>query len=400
MQLAWSITGTGGTAAERTALIPPANFDYAFGTSVQTFAVQDFHDASSSVTVTLSANYTAGGMVSLVDAINAQLANNSLNKVRAFDNNGRVGFKSLETGVNSGFTVSAATSAAWLNVGDFNVSGSGGSPVRQDFAYDLIVTTFGFPIVDDGAGGVDDLVFYVADLDGRGKTVTITAGTTALGNTFKPLSDIVNTINSILNPDVKVNAEVNKDTNPYSLRFFSTLPGKTGKVTLAELSDPTSINTLLKTFDINVGTYNNGVGDYAFTMHIKDRFVQFQVGPNQGHFAKANMIRCDTVALNVNDLDLTTVKDSQRAIGLIDKALQYISSERAKLGAIENRMTYTTNSLRIGLENMSAAESRIRDVDMAREVVELTRFQILQQSSNAMLGQANASAQRVLDLLR
>jgi len=112
------------------------------------------------------------------------------------------------------------------------------------------------------------------------------------------------------------------------------------------------------------------------------------------------MIRTDIVALGLQDIDLTNVRDAQKAIGLIDKAIQMVSSERAKLGAIENRMTYTTTSLRVALENMSASESRIRDVDMAREVIELTRFQILQQSSNAMLAQANTTPQRVLDLLR
>jgi flagellin len=395
-------TGTGGTAASKSANFPPTTFD--FSTATQTFNIWDWHDRTiSSVAVTLSGNYSAGGMTSLVDAINMQISTNINNKIRAYDNNGSLAFRSLETGIDSGFTISAGATAPWLMVGDVDSDpGSGGDMGVQDFAYDQQSVMFGFPLVDNLTPGatVDDLVFYIADLDGRGKTITISAGTTSAGNTFKPLTDIVNQINLALNPDVKVNAEINKDTDPYSLRFFSTIPGKNGKITFAEQSDASSLNTLKKTFDIDVGTYDNGVGDYAFTMHVKDRFVQFQIGPNQGHFAKANMIRCDTLALNVDDLDLTTVKDAQRAIGLIDKALQYISSERAKLGAIENRMTYTSNSLRVGLENMSAADSRIRDVDMAREVVELTRFQILQQSSNAMLGQANASAQRVLDLLR
>jgi len=146
--------------------------------------------------------------------------------------------------------------------------------------------------------------------------------------------------------------------------------------------------------------YQNGSGNYAYTMHVKDTQIQFQIGPNQGHTAVSNIIRTDVKALGIEDLDLTTVKSSEIAIGLIDKALQRISSERAKLGAIENRMNYTLNSLSVALQNMTASESRIRDVDMAAEVIEMTSSQILQQASNAMVGQANVSAQAVLDLLR
>ncbi len=169
---------------------------------------------------------------------------------------------------------------------------------------------------------------------------------------------------------------------------------------IADLSDPTSTNNGLATLGLKAQTYANGVGDYAYTMHVKDAFIEFQIGPNQGHFAKANIIRTDIRALGVEDLDVTNVSTAQQAIGLVDKALQMISSERAKLGAIENRMNYTMNSLRVGLENMSASESRIRDVDMAREVIDMTRSQILQQSATAMLAQANQTPQSVLKLLQ
>ncbi|MBI3039091.1 hypothetical protein HYY75_08600, partial [bacterium] len=114
----------------------------------------------------------------------------------------------------------------------------------------------------------------------------------------------------------------------------------------------------------------------------------------------SNIVRTDIRALGIEDLDITNPRLAARAIISLNKAISYISSERAKLGANENRMNYAMNSLRVGLENMSASESRIRDVDMAREVVEMTRFQILQQSSNAMLAQANTTPRTVLDLLR
>jgi flagellin len=224
-------------------------------------------------------------------------------------------------------------------------------------------------------------------------------GSATAGQSFRSITEIANLINSTASTEgVKVNAEIN--TVSQTINIFSTIPGKSGKVIMTELGSPDSLNTLKKVFDIDPVAYENGVGEYAFTMHVKDTSIQFQIGPNQGHTARANIIRTDVKALGIEDLDLTTVKSSEIAIGLIDKALQRISSERAKLGAIENRMTYTNNSLRVSLQNMTASESRIRDVDMAAEVIEMTQSQILQQASNAMVGQANVSAQAVLDLLR
>ena len=219
------------------------------------------------------------------------------------------------------------------------------------------------------------------------------------GSSFRTITSIANLINEQATINgVQVAAEI--FTGNQTLKIFSTIPGKEGKVVFAEWGSPDSLNTLKSMFNIDPVAYQNGVGNYAYTMHVKDTAVQFQIGPNQGHTAKANIIRTDVKALGIEDLDLTTVKSAEIAIGLIDKALQRISSERAKLGAIENRMTYTNNSLRVALQNMTASESRIRDVDMAAEVIEMTQSQILQQASNAMVGQANVSAQSVLDLLR
>ncbi|HNV71756.1 MAG TPA: flagellin, partial [Candidatus Ozemobacteraceae bacterium] len=375
--------------------------DFDFGATPVTFTITDFHSATTATTINLPSSYAAGGMTSLVDAINTQIVANNL-LVRAFNNNGTLELRSLESGVESNFTVVDnlnTLARLFINTQTTN-SGYDGVEARQDFAYDQSSAKWGYNIGDSTASaGLDHMSFYIADLDGRGMVITITEGVAALGQSFRTIQSIANIINQEASTaGVKVAAEI--ITANMSMKIYSTVPGKTGRVTFAELASPDSVNTLNSIFGITPKTYDNGVGQYSYTMHLKDAFIQLQIGPNEGHSAKANIVRTDIVALGIRDLDLTTVRSSQEAIGLVDKALQYISSERAKLGAIENRLTYTTNSLRVGLENMSASESRIRDVDVAREVVELTRFQILQQSSNAMLAQANTSAQRVLDLLR
>lgn len=91
---------------------------------------------------------------------------------------------------------------------------------------------------------------------------------------------------------------------------------------------------------------------------------------------------------------------STSSLGTINKAIEAVATERAKLGALQNRLEYTSNNLGTTIENLSASESRIRDTDMAKEMVELAKNQILLQSSQAMLAQANAAPQGVLTLLR
>jgi len=397
-------TGTGGNPGVATGYDIIDAFDFSqAGTSIE-FSIADRHDVlGSSTIIRLTGNYTAGGLNSLVEAINLQIGANGL-LVTAEAKNGVLAFRSLETGVESNFDIfdtggGALGIAAGLKVHQqTTISGFDGNSAVQNFAYDQPSARFGYVVFDHTAtGGVDNLSFYIADLDGNGMSIAFPAG--SAGTSFRSITEIANQINAQASlQGVKVNAEILTATQ--TIRMFSTIPGRDGRIVFAELGSPDSTNTLKSIFDVDPVAYQNGSGNYAYTMHVKDTQIQFQIGPNQGHTAVSNIIRTDCKALGIEDLDLTTVKSSEIAIGLIDKALQRISSERAKLGAIENRMNYTLNSLSVALQNMTASESRIRDVDMAAEVIEMTSSQILQQASNAMVGQANVSAQAVLDLLR
>jgi flagellin len=86
-------------------------------------------------------------------------------------------------------------------------------------------------------------------------------------------------------------------------------------------------------------------------------------------------------------------------MGVLNKAIDRVSSERSKLGSFQNRLQYSINNLRNTHSNLTAAESRIRDADIAMEMIEFTRNQIMQQSGTAMLAQANMVPQGVLQLL-
>ena len=98
-------------------------------------------------------------------------------------------------------------------------------------------------------------------------------------------------------------------------------------------------------------------------------------------------------------ISLSTPENANRTIGIVDAALQKVNKQRADLGAYQNRLEHTVRGLDVGAENLQASESRIRDSDMAHEVVRYTTNQILLQSSTAMLAQANLATQSVLQLL-
>lgn len=106
------------------------------------------------------------------------------------------------------------------------------------------------------------------------------------------------------------------------------------------------------------------------------------------------------VATTGGGISVSTQTDADNAIAVIDAAINTVSGYRANLGALQNRLEHTISNLQITSENLSAAESRIRDVDMAAEMMNFTRNQILQQAGTAMLAQANAAPQTVLSLIR
>ncbi len=150
----------------------------------------------------------------------------------------------------------------------------------------------------------------------------------------------------------------------------------------------------------------------------------FQVGANVSESDKIRVTIADgvsSVALGVDELDVTTPgtpgtpeqagppivpavpgtpSGAEAAIGLIDAAIATVSKQRSGLGAVQNRFDHTINNLNVAVENLSASESRIRDTDMAQEMVAFTRSQILSQAGTAMLAQAKNLPQSVLQLLQ
>ena len=107
-----------------------------------------------------------------------------------------------------------------------------------------------------------------------------------------------------------------------------------------------------------------------------------------------------STSLAMDSLNIGSSGDTSAAIGAIDTAINTVASLRGSLGAVQNRLNSTVSNLGVQVENLSAAESRIRDVDVAIETAELTRNTILQQASISVLSQANALPQSALSLLQ
>jgi len=140
---------------------------------------------------------------------------------------------------------------------------------------------------------------------------------------------------------------------------------------------------------------------------VSNRVMQFQIGANMDQNERVYIGTMTAQALGLKgaqgadqQIAISSPDSANMAIGTIDGALQKVSKQRANLGAYQNRFEMAANGINVAAENLQAAESRIRDTDMASEMVEYTKNQILSQSGTAMLAQANNQSQNVLALLR
>lgn len=125
----------------------------------------------------------------------------------------------------------------------------------------------------------------------------------------------------------------------------------------------------------------------------------FHIGANENQNLTLTIADMTASGLSLGAISISGQSSANEAITAINTAINTVSTERAKLGANQNRLEHTIKNLDNSAENLQAAESRIRDVDMAREMMEFTKNNILQQASTAMLAQANMAPQGVLQLL-
>jgi flagellin-like hook-associated protein FlgL len=140
--------------------------------------------------------------------------------------------------------------------------------------------------------------------------------------------------------------------------------------------------------------------DNSFIVHLASQSVVFQIGANEGESMTVGFGDTGSFALGVDHLNVLDREVAARAITLIDNAIDKVSMKRARLGAYQNRLEHTIANLTVAGENLTAAESRIRDTDMAKEMMNFTKLQIMLQAGTSMLAQANSLPQNVLALMR
>jgi len=126
---------------------------------------------------------------------------------------------------------------------------------------------------------------------------------------------------------------------------------------------------------------------------------EFQVGPNPNQNITVVMKTMTAEAIGISGISMSTVTSANDSLRRVDQAVDVVSKQRAEFGAIQNRLEHVVSNLSVAAENLQAAESRIRDTDMAEEIVNFMRLKILQDAGVAMLMQANLMPQSVLKLL-
>lgn len=139
---------------------------------------------------------------------------------------------------------------------------------------------------------------------------------------------------------------------------------------------------------------------YTAMLHLKDNGTVFQVGANEGEDFIVQLGDFSSHALGVSSINIMTRETASRAISTIDSAISKLGSQRAKIGAYENALEHTMENLTVTSANLTNAESRIRDADMSKTMMNFVKYQILNQSGTSMLAQANQLPQSVLNLIQ
>lgn len=152
------------------------------------------------------------------------------------------------------------------------------------------------------------------------------------------------------------------------------------------------VDRIATTTEFNTAKLLNG--------NVATTALNFQIGANTGQSIAVTIAEATATALTINGISVGSHSLANQAIANLDDAIKAVSDSRARLGAIQNRLERTIANLGVATENLTASESRIRDADMAQEMVTFTKLQILQQAGTAMLAQANLAPQSVLALLR
>lgn len=335
---------------------------------------QDIADALNGQTITLRDTADANDMTFTASVTGTTVTFNTTDDFAIAAPSGNVSITGVAGTIGGADTpATAAVAAAGDAAGD-------GAAVKGQFTVDL-----------SGVSVADTKDLVIGD-----KTITNTTGAALTGNT------LYTAIKGQLTGDVTIDG----------VAYTAAVDDTAGKITFTQKEDPTADGEL-KAADIAAAITNDGtaIADTAITIDAQPKApgngntttgngLELQVGDTQGQTITVSIDNMDTASLGLTGLDISSQTGAQAAITTIKAAIDKVSSQRGALGAIQNRLEHTINNLGVTTENITAAESRIRDTDMAEEMMAYTKNNILVQAAQAMLAQANTVPQGVLQLLQ
>jgi flagellin len=343
--------------------------------------------ARDATTITSTVNGTEVSNVDFDDTLGAGIVDSANISFNSADN----------SGVNSTVTVKAASAATDTITIDTGVAGVAGDSLTINLTQ----------------AGDDNL----AVTDGGSGTINIALADTTAGNNsaanIQTAIRALGTINGVDLSNATVTAGGNWDT-------AATDTGETGAVSFSGGADANAAETIITLTDGGSNTQTITVADSATKVSVTSGAfsgLSFEAGDvtNLSSGSDSIDVSIGTVAATAATfasgektgdavakagIDISSQSSADTAITAINDAIETVSAERSKLGAVQNRLDHTINNLGTSSENLTAAESRIRDVDMAKEMMEQTKNSILSQAAQAMLAQSNQMPQGVLQLLR
>ncbi|MBT3786425.1 hypothetical protein HOF92_15730 [bacterium] len=328
---------------------------------------------------------------SVISEYNSYFTANNIGAV-AVNNAGTLELQTTQTGDDARISITSTGGASLAAIGLFsgaNAVGSGGTAAIYTGATGAPNLTTGYVL--DG-----HMSFTVTDQSGA-ETNTITFGTanTIASESFAISREQITSIFTTSNLSSTAVGFSFDDAG--NLDFVSSSPGRNSRIVLKSDSSAQGIGQ--DAFGIDFNKESQGTGEITFDIHVTDRTLQFELGANKGQFLGFQIANASSESLGLKGLDITTMHSSTRALGKIDAAINQVSSERSKLGSIQNRFSSAVNSLTVAHSNQTNFESQIRDVDLAEETVKFTRDQLLTQVGTAQLSQSKNLSQGGMSLL-
>jgi flagellin len=366
-------------------------FDGDFNTNGNGSSLSGPVASGGSVSFSTAVNVSA---TSILDTFNNYFAAGDIKAAATLTSDGKLEIRSTETGGDSKVSITLTDGSSLADLGFVNNQnnvGTGGNAAVFSGNTDESVAGVGFTLASA-------LLFKVTDKDGAASN-TIQFGTNGI-NTTESFTISKEAITSILQTSTLKTTDVDFRFDAANrLDFFSNSTGEDARIVLSTGNNSARETIGRVSFGIDFGQAKAGIGKTNFDLHVADRSLTFQIGANKSQHLNFEVINTSAEALGLKGLDITNIRNATSALGSIDDAIQVVSSERSKLGSLQNRLTSTMSNLTVTSTNLSSFESSIRDVDLATETVDFTRNQILIQAGTAQLAQAKALPQQALQLL-